>query len=42
MVDGKYEKVEMDPKEDILITNGISDAIVAKLKRRAPGFECDF
>lgn len=32
VVDGKYEKVEIDPKEDILITNGISDAIVAKLK----------
>jgi hypothetical protein len=32
VIDGKYEKVEMDPKEDILIANGISDAIVAKLK----------
>lgn len=32
VVDGKYERVEIDPKEDILITNGISDPIVAKLK----------
>lgn len=31
-VDGKYEKVEFDPKEEFAVQNGISDAVVAKLK----------
>ncbi|MBE2247701.1 MAG: hypothetical protein IAE67_10635 [Candidatus Competibacteraceae bacterium] len=31
-VDGKYEKVEFDAKEDFIIKNGISDPVVAKLK----------
>lgn len=31
-VDGKYEKVEFDAKEDFMIKNGISDPVVAKLK----------
>ncbi|MBW7935736.1 MAG: hypothetical protein LC101_07435 [Flavobacteriales bacterium] len=31
-VDGKYEKVEFDVKEDFMIKNGISDPVVAKLK----------
>lgn len=31
-VDGKYEKVEFDPKDDYAIANGISDPVVAYLK----------
>lgn len=32
IVDGKYEKVSFDVKEDYAIVNGISETIVAKLR----------
>jgi len=32
--DGKYEKVEFDPKEEFGIANGISDPVVAHLKNQ--------
>jgi len=32
IVDGKFEKIQFDAKEDYMIENGISETIVAKLR----------